>query len=94
MAKVKHCKAWVMKLYGNTTIEFDTKAETRKGILKAAGRAVARQLGDDAISVTSIEYKTGKPNAWSRELIRPSLYEDMHIVFKTARDELFNLRYA
>ncbi len=94
MPKVKHCHADVMMLRGHSFIDFDTRANTRAGILKAAGVAIARQLGDDAIGLCYLSYKTGTPTPWSKEFIEPTLWEDMNIVFKAAHDELFNLRYA
>ena len=50
------CSASVM-LYpkGNATIEFETHATTREGVLKATGRELWHQLGHSPISVWGIE---------------------------------------
>ena len=90
---VKKCHASVMMIRGYTSIDFKTKANTRLGILKAAGRAIARQLGDDALEVSYISYKTGTPNPWSKEFIEPTIRENQ-VVFRAAHDELFELLYA
>lgn len=93
MPKVKHCHAEVMMIRGHRFIDFDTRANTHCGILRAAGKAIARQLGDDAIEVCYLSYKTGTPNPWSKETIVPT-WSDNRKIFESAHDELFNLLYA
>ena len=79
----------------HASFEFESAAKTRNGILRAAGRAIARNLRDDAIGLDCLSYHVDDGEL-PRHIatIKPTMWEDMHIVFKAAKDELFNIMYA
>ena len=92
---VRNCKASVMTLYGNTNIEFKTRAKTKGGILRACGKAIARQLHDDAIDVWGIEVDWPESETpFKTRYITLKNFADHDTVFKAAHDELFEVMYA
>ena len=92
---VRNCKASVMTFCGNTNIEFKTRAKTKGCILRACGRAIARQLHDDAIDVHGIEVEWPESETpFKTKYIALKSFADSDTVFRAAHDELFEVMYA
>lgn len=92
----RHCEASVMLLNGNTTINFTTRANTEDGILKACGKAIARQLRDDAIMVYGIKYdypESTDPFKW-RHISVGMLNRKESVLMNALKNELFDVMYG
>lgn len=81
------CKASVM-LYmvkpgdpGNTSIEFETHATTREGVMRAAGRELWKQLGHNPIDVWGIKCGHEDENPMSGKYVSINSFTDHDVVF-------------
>lgn len=88
-------KAQLMTIYPShyPSVTFKSRAKTRNGLLRTLGREIARQVGDDAIAVHYIE-ECGVSPFGHKPIKRPTMAEEIDVVFPALRDELFNLRYS
>lgn len=97
MANTYKAHLWTMQPREYPTVQFTSSAKTRKGVLRALGKAIARQVGDDVIYVHYMMVRDGQAKGYNLAAWHtyPKLsYSEESYVFKVCHDELFNLRYA
>lgn len=97
MANTYKAQLWVMQPSKYPTVQFTSSAKTRKGVLRALGKAIARQVGDDAIHVNHMMVRDGQAKGYSLNSWHSFghiTYSEENYVFEVCHDELFNLRYA
>lgn len=73
-------------------IEFASRAKTKRGLLRALGKAIARQVGDDAISVNALFLMPGKQSFFHRRI--PISVTEEQYMHQITHDELFEVMYA
>ena len=73
-------------------IYFESKAKTHDGILRALGKAIAKEVRDDAIAVNSLFVENPDSTLKFMKKI-PLSSGDEHQVFLYTKDALFDLMY-
>lgn len=74
-------------------IDFETRARTRNGIMRALAKAIAERLGTDVVDVTAQKVLSVRNGGWPNVEFIMTTGDSRYVVDKT-RDALFDALYS